>query len=371
MKIGVLTSSRADYGIYLPLLQKMKGDREIELSLIVFGAHLKNNFGFTVEQIETDGFRIDKRIDCLKYGDTPKDIALNYSNTGKLFAKYWEETAFDIVLCLGDRYEMAAAVNSGIPYGISFAHIHAGETSEGAIDNIYRDQISLASKLHFVSIVQFRDRIKKLTGKTKSAFYSGAIGLENLESIPLLSIEEFKKKWNIDLSIPIILMTVHPETVDFMANNDHIYQLKYAISELSKTIPFLITMPNSDTLGSLYRKMFFELKNQQPEHIHIIESLGTQSYFSAMKNCALLLGNTSSGIIEAATFKKYVLNLGDRQKGRIAGENIIHVPFEYQKIIEATKNYLGKSYLGKNIYEYKKGTTQIIQILKDKINGIS
>ena len=370
MKIGVLTSSRADYGIYLPLLQKLRDDKEIELSLIVFGTHLKKEFGFTVEQIEMDGFTIDKRIDCLKYGDTAEEISLNYGHTGSLFAKYWGTSDFNIVLCLGDRYEMAAAVNAGISFGISFAHIHAGEASEGAIDNIYRDQISLASELHFVSIIELQNRIEKLTGKPNTAFYSGAIGLENIKSIPLLSIEEFKTKWNIDLSMPTILMTVHPETMDITANTENINQLKAAVIKLSDTISFLVTMPNADTLGSLYREMYMDLKKKYPARINIIESLGTQSYFSAMKHCALLLGNTSSGIIEAATFKKYVINLGNRQKGRIAGENVIHCPYNVETILNETKKYIGRSYSGKNIYEYKNGTQQIISSLKNKINGI-
>jgi GDP/UDP-N,N'-diacetylbacillosamine 2-epimerase (hydrolysing) len=370
IKIGVLTSSRADYGIYLPLLKKLEDDKEIEMSLIVFGTHLKKHFGFTVRQIEMDGFRIDERIDCLRYGDKPEEIALNYAHTGTLFAKYWAKSSFDIVLCLGDRFEMAAAVNAGVPFGISFAHLHAGETSEGAIDNIYRDQISLASELHFVSINVLQNRIENLTGKTKSTFYSGAISLENLKSIPLLSIEEFKIKWNIDFSSPTILMTVHPETVDVQSNIEYVHQLKSAIIELSETTHILVTMPNADTLGSLYREMFKGLRDKYPERINIIENLGTQSYFSAMKHCALLLGNTSSGIIEAATFKKHVLNIGDRQKGRIAGDNVVHVPFNHEVILKETKKYFGRTYNGINIYECKNGTRHIIQGLKNKINGI-
>ena len=368
INIGVLTSSRADYGIYLPLLKKMRDDKAIEFSLIVFGTHLKKDFGYTVQQIEMDGFSIDKRLDCLKYGDTPEDIAQNYAYTGSMFSKYWGKTSFDMVLCLGDRFEMAAAVNAGIPHGISFAHIHSGESSQGAIDNIYRDQISLASELHFVSINTLQGRIEKLTGKMKTAFYCGAIGLENIQSMPLLSIEEFKAKWNIDLSIPTILMTVHPETIQPERNKNNIKELEKVLRELLDETQVLATMPNADTLGSLYRKMFDDMKGI--DNLKIVENLGTQSYFSSMEYCALLVGNTSSGIIEAASFKKYALNLGDRQKGRISGKNVVHVPFKHQIILEETKKHIGRTYSGENIYECKNGTQQIIRRIKNKINGI-
>ena len=261
INIGVLTSSRADYGIYLPLLKKMREDKAIEFFFNCFWYTSKKDFGYTVEQIEMDGFNIDKRLDCLKiWGYTPEDIAQNYAYTGSMFAKYWGKLLLIWFLCLGDRFEMAAAVNAGIPHGISFAHSHAGESSQGAIDNIYRDQISLASELHFVSINALQDRIEKLTGKMKTAFYCGAIGLENIQSIQLLSIEEFKAKWNIDLSIPTILLTVHPETIQPERNKNYIKELEKVLRELLDETQVLATMPNVDTLGSWYRKMFDDMK---------------------------------------------------------------------------------------------------------------
>ena len=371
MKISVLTSSRADYGIYLPLLKKIQDDTDIDLSIIAFGTHLKTKFGSTIKQIEKDGFPIDHRIDNLKFGDSPKDIALNYAFTAQLFAELWENVDSDIVLCLGDRFEMAAAVTAGIQFGINFAHIHAGETSKGAIDNIYRDQISLASSLHFVAIKAFKTRIKDLVNKTNTVFYCGAIGLENIHNVDLLKYESFLNKWQINLYKPTILVTVHPETIDHKSNLKHTEALYSSLNKILERNQVLVTMPNADTFGSVYREMFKRLKKSNPESLFLIENLGTQSYFTAMKFCKLLIGNTSSGIIEAASFGKFVINLGNRQEGRTCGENVIHTPFEYNSIISVAFKYENATYSGTNIYEMDNGSALIIETLKNKMNGLS
>ncbi|MEJ6686875.1 MAG: UDP-N-acetylglucosamine 2-epimerase [Crocinitomicaceae bacterium] len=370
LKIAVLTSSRADYGIYLPLLYLMQTDPGIELSIIAFGSHLKEQFGNTIDQINNDGFHIEAAIDNLKLGDTPKDISLNYGHTAVLFADFWAKHKYDYVLCLGDRYEMAAAVNAGIPFGITFAHLHAGETSEGAIDNIFRDQITLASKLHFVSIDSFKRRIEDLTRIKGSAFYSGAIGLENIKAIDLMSVDEFKAKWGLDFSIKTMLVTVHPETINPELNQQNVEALKIALSILLKKMQILITMPNADTLGSLYREMFKELKSQHDQNLYLVENLGTQGYFSAMKLSSILFGNTSSGIIEAASFGKYVINIGNRQKGRAHGENVIHVPFKSEQLVAKTEAYFNQTYSGPNRYQNEGGIDLIIHTLKEKLNGL-
>ncbi len=365
IKISVLTSSRADYGIYLPLLMELEKDTDIELSIIAFGTHLKKEFGSTVQQIEEDGFTIDEKIDNLIHGDSAKDVALNYAHTATLFSEIWAHSNYDCVLCLGDRFEMAAAVNAGIPFGVYFAHIHAGETSLGAIDNVYRDQISLAAKLHFVSIKDFKKRIEHIIGYPDTAFYSGAMALENLKSIQILSVKEFRNKWGVDLSKPTILVTVHPETIQPERNQNHIKELEKALRELLEDTQVLATMPNADTLGLTYRKMFERMNDV--DNLKIVENLGTQSYFSAMKMSRLLLGNTSSGIIEAASFGKYVINLGERQKGRVHGENVIHVPFNSTYICSAVNKYLNSTYSGRNIYESPLGIKYVIKTLKEKI----
>ncbi len=366
MNIGILTSSRADYGIYLPVLHRMKTDPDINPLIIAFGTHVKKEFGYTVNSILNDGFEVPFNLDTLLPGDHPKDISRSFGHTVSEFASFWEEhkNKFDIVLCLGDRYEMAAAVTSGIPFGIKFAHLHAGETSEGAIDNIYRDQISLVSMLHFIALPEFKSRIESLVRRKDSAIVVGALSLENIKSTPLLSTQEFYEKWNIDLTEPSILVTVHPETVEYELNYKYSAEIEKCLQHLSTQFQLILSMPNSDTLGSVYRTMFEQIAAKH-DSIKLVENFGSQSYFSAMEHCKLIIGNTSSGILEAASFNKYVINIGNRQKNRICGDNVIHVPFHFEELINAVENYINKEFTSGNIYSKKDGVDTLIQTLKN------
>jgi GDP/UDP-N,N'-diacetylbacillosamine 2-epimerase (hydrolysing) len=365
MRIAVLTSSRADYGIYLPLLNRLKADVSIEFDLVVFGSHCSERFGSTVEQIKSDGFKPFVEIDNLREGDSPVDIAKSYSRTVDLFADFWNENSeYDWVLVLGDRFEMAAAVNAGVPFGIRFAHIHAGETTLGAIDNIYRHQISLASRLHFVSTEGYAKRVISILGADDSVEVVGALGLENVGTIPLLDVSEFQQKWNIDLTLPTVLMTIHPETVNTAENKSHIDQLKEAIQQIITSHQLVVTLPNADTMGSLYRDFFRELHFESPDKIFTIENFGTQSYFTCMKYASILIGNTSSGIIEAASFGKFVINLGNRQAGRETSQNVVSIPFESKQIISAFHRLKGNEYTGQNNYFRENSSKMIIDRLK-------
>ncbi len=351
MKIGVLTSSRADYGIYLPLLTKMKNDNRFKLSIIAFGSHTRQEFGETIQTIYADSYDEIIAIDNFLDGDSPEIIAKSYANTVTIFANFWSERGadFDLIFCLGDRFEMAAAVNAGIPYQLDFAHFHAGETTLGAIDNIYRHQLTLASKYHFVSLATNADKVKELTGLSNTTTIIGSISLLNQINLPLLSVEEFYDKWGIDLSIPTILVTINPETINFEKNENFAKISVEALRILANEFQIIINPPNADTNGSIFRNVFHELKKDF-ESIKIIENFGSQSYFSCMKHASLLLGNSSSGIIEAASFQKYVINIGDRQKGRFAPENVINVPFECNQICDHTRKFVNQTYLGENPY---------------------
>jgi GDP/UDP-N,N'-diacetylbacillosamine 2-epimerase (hydrolysing) len=351
MKIGVLTSSRADYGIYLPLLTALKNDERFELSIIAFGSHTRPEFGETIHSIYADAYNEVIAIDNLLIGDSPEMIAKSYANTVSIFADFWSKmgNSFDWILCLGDRFEMAAAVNAGIPFQLNFAHFHAGEITLGAIDNIYRHQLTLASKLHFVSLPINAQKVWDLIGVNNTTTVIGSLSLLNQVNLPLLSVDEFYKKWKIDLSIPTILITVNPETVNFEKNELYAEITVKALRDLANEFQLVINPPNADTNGSIFRNAFTDLQKDF-DSIKIIESFGSQSYFSCMKHAALLLGNTSSGIIEAASFQKYVINIGERQKGRFAPENVIDIPFDYNQICEKTRTYINQTYLRENPY---------------------
>ena len=337
MNIGVLTSSRADYGIYKPLLNALSKDPFFDLSIIAFGTHLSPFHDRSLNLICQDGFQVDYKINSLLLTDDENSLSTGIGLTTIKFADFWQENKgkFDVVFCLGDRYEMFAAVIAGVPFGITFAHIHGGETTLGAIDNVFRHTISLSSKIHYVATEVFADKVKSLVdNNTSEIVVTGALSLDNLADTPLLTKEEFYDKWKVDLSIPSILVTIHPETVKVDEIASHLFQIKETLTELQQNYQLIITMPNADSYGSRYRHLFQELANRYPA-IKLIENFGTQSYFSCMKYVQFLLGNTSSGIIEAASFGKYVINIGDRQKGRLSGKNVIHVPTDKIAILNA------------------------------------
>jgi GDP/UDP-N,N'-diacetylbacillosamine 2-epimerase (hydrolysing) len=369
MKIAVLTSSRADYGIYLPLLKAFGREQDIAFSLIVFGTHLSHDHGYTVDEIEKEGFPIEEKIETVISGDSPEKIAQSFGQTCIKFAEFWnrKQKDFDIVFALGDRYEMAAAVVAAVPFQLKFAHLHGGETTLGAIDNVYRHLISLASYLHFVSTKAFELRLRNLLDTPNPLiFKTGSLSLENIDQLQLLDCEEFYTKWKIDLRRPTILVTIHPETVDFNQNVKYKDIVSEALINLAKLYQIVITMPNADTLGGIFREQFLML-SQKEINIFAVENFGTQSYFTCMNYSQLLLGNTSSGILEAASFKKYVVNLGNRQKGRLCGGNVIHVPFDVAKILQIVNNYIGMVWEEGNIYYKAHPSKFIINTLRTRL----
>lgn len=366
MKIGVLTSSRADFGIYLPLLKALKEDSFFQLELIVFGTHLSRYHGYTIQNIIDEGFEPTHQIHQMLLTDDASAISTSYALTALKFADFWNQHRFNLVFCLGDRFEMAAAVAAGIPFNVSFAHIHGGETTLGAIDNIYRHSITLASKYHFVAIDDFKIRVKEITGTDEHCIVTGSLSLVNLQQMELLSIEEFYKKWNIDLTLPSVMITLHPETVAYDQNEQYASEALKAFHTLIKDFQLIVTMPNADTSGTIFRNAFQILKNDYPEKVFLIENFGTQSYFTCMKHVGLVLGNSSSGIIEAASFEKYVINIGDRQKGRLTSDNTIQITFDAEAIIQKVQELFGNEYTGKNIYFQEHPVQKIIQFLKQQ-----
>jgi GDP/UDP-N,N'-diacetylbacillosamine 2-epimerase (hydrolysing) len=369
IRIGVLTSSRADFGIYLPLLKRMQQDSAFEVKLIVFGSHVSPFHGLTVRNIEAEGFAVDYRIDSLLAGDSEEAIATSMSLTMLKFSQFWGERAsqFDLVLCLGDRYEMFAACSAGVPFQIRFAHIHGGEQTLGAMDNFFRHSLSHLAWCHFVSTAAFADRLKHMLDITDRIYTVGALSLDSLETLEFFSIEDIKERWNIDLRKPTILTTFHPETVRTSSNELFAYELVKAIESLSR-FHVVITLPNADTLGTTVRRIFEERLGGLP-HVTLIDNFGTRGYFSVMHHSAFLLGNTSSGIIEAASFGKYVINLGNRQEGRLQSDNVVNVPIEKDRILEAVESIAGKGdFRGENKYHRSGAAALITGAIKELFN---
>ncbi len=365
MRIAVLTSSRADYGIYLPLLKVLQEDPFFDLRLLVFGTHVSSFHGHTIDAIIKDGFTIDHIIEHMIAADTEAAIATSMAVAFSKFSMIWEQEQqhYDLVFCLGDRYEMFAAVSAATPFRIKFAHIHGGETTLGAIDNEFRHCITVLSSLHFVATETYADRVAAIKGNADNICVTGSLSLENLKNVQLLPLHELNARVGVDLSEPSLLVTYHPKTA---GSNENLFFAEQLVKALYtfKGYQVIITMPNADTMGNTMRKVYETFANET-SNVVLVKNLGTQGYFSCMKHCKLIVGNSSSGIIEAASFNKYVINIGDRQKGRAVSDNIINCRPDARSITEACETALNKGeYRGKNIYYKKNAVQKIISLLK-------
>lgn len=367
MRIAVLTSSRADYGIYRPLLELFAQAKDIELELVVFGTHLSRFHGYTINEIRKDGYEPFVCIDSMSMGDSPGAIASAMGNTMIQFSSYWSgaKTRIDLAVCLGDRYEMFAAVSSSIPFNVPVAHIHGGETTLGAMDNIFRHSLSQMATLHFVATEAYAERVEALTGSSVNVFHVGALSLDSLVGFEPYSRKEFRERYGLDVDDRTILVTLHPETRKPEATEKQVEVLASVLAE-QRDWNALITMPNADTAGTVIRERMQKLKAGDPERFQIAENLGQRGYFSAIVHGGFLMGNSSSGIIEAASFHKYVINIGDRQAGRISGENVINVPFDKAALAAAMKKVgkgAGASF--ENPYFAGGASARILEVMKD------
>ena len=371
MRVAVLTSSRADYGIYQPLLRRMDEDPFFELELIVFGTHLSKFHGYSVDQILEDDYEIAHKIESLVLGDSEEAISTAIGITSLKFSTIWQMVMnkYDMVLSLGDRYEMFAAVSAAIPFNLSIAHIHGGEETKGAIDNIFRHSLTQMAEYHFTSTELYKKRVIELLGSNEqeaNVFNVGSLSLDNLKDLELLSKDEFLEEYDIDLSFPTILFTFHPETVSADQNEHYIDEIIETLDELDY-YQIVITMPNADTKGNIIRKALHKFIDTNKERVYGIENFGIRGYFSCMNHSSFLMGNSSSGIIEAASFGNYVINLGDRQKGRASGDNVINIPIDRSQILEAVKEVEQlENFSGQNIYWSEGAADKIIEVLKEK-----
>ncbi len=370
MKIGVLTSSRADFGIYLPLLNLLKLDEFFKLEIIAFGTHLSQNHGTTLNEIVNKEFECIHKISSLIANDDEQSISSSYGLTVLKFSDFWQNNEFDLVFCLGDRFEMSAAVQAGIPFGVKFAHIHGGETTLGAIDNTYRHQITIASSLHFTAADLFSLKVRKLIGENHEVHTVGALSLDGISKFEPLEKTYFYNQFDISQN-DFALITFHPETISPELNKSHAYEMRKSLEKLTSSLYLVITMPNADTMGSIFRKEIEKLKRDCPHKVLCIENFGKENYFTAMHYARLLIGNTSSGIIEAATFGKYVVNVGDRQKGRLQSKNTYNAKFKCESILEAVDQVLDLGeFKGVNLYHQNGAAQKIIDVLKNFHAGI-
>lgn len=365
--IGVVTVARSDYGIYLPVLRKIKADPGLQLKLIVSGMHLSPEFGLTVKTIEHDGFEIGERVEMLLSSDTPEGIAKSMGLGTIGFAQLYARSRPDILVVLGDRFEMHAAALAALPFKIPVAHIHGGEVTQGAIDDSLRHSITKFSHLHFVATRDYARRLFQLGEEPWRITVSGAPSLDNLESVELLKAHEIEERYGLCLSRPPLLVTFHPVTLEYEQTKWHIGELLGALEEV--TMPIVFTMPNADTSGRIIIEMVERFVQTHPS-AKIVANLGTQGYFSLMTLSSAIVGNSSSGIIEAASFKLPVVNIGTRQQGRVRSANVIDVGYSRAEIVAGVEKAVDPGFRDTldgliNPYGCGRASEQIIARLKE------
>lgn len=359
-KIGFLTSSRADYGISFPLIEILKNDIRFDLTIIAFGMHLEKKYGETVNEILINKSLKVKKIKCMPNSDSPYDISLGIGKIIIEFSKFWKNNKYDLIIAIGDRFEMFSAVQATIPFEMKLAHIHGGETSLGSTDNIFRDQITLASSLHLTSNFHHSKKVEKIIGNNKNIYNIGSLSLHNLKNLILPNWTDVCEKFKI-IERDFVLITFHPETVNQEKNYDYIKVLRSALSILCNKINLVITLSNADTYGKLYNDLMIELKNKFINNIFLVNSFGKKNYFAALTSCKFVLGNSSSALIESASFNKFAINVGNRQLGRIRNKNVIDVGFDKNEIIEKSLELLDiKEYNGINIFQSETNINNVI-----------
>ena len=356
MKIAILTSSRADYGVYKNFIKEINSLETITLELIVFGTHLSELHGHTINEIIDDNITISHKISTVMADHSEESIATSFSITLMKFTSFWKTYGSDYksVLCLGDRYEMSAAVLAGSFFNISFVHLYGGDYTKGAFDNLFRNVITFCSNAHFTSTKLCTTRVKELIeSREHEEHYFDEIGI-----LSLLKTFTHSKKSNFNSPFnnkDYILGTIHSETNKGLDNKKYAKSLCDSIEILSKEFNFLFTLSNSDTYGNYYRDGIIELTNKYPNKIKLVDNLGVNGYFDAVTNSSLVLGNSSSGLTEVASFGKYCINIGDRQLGRAKNNNVIDVPFNSKMIVDSVNIYNKKDYNGENFYYHPEG----------------
>jgi len=335
--IGVITGSRSDYGLLVPLLREIVADPAFALSLLVTGMHLSPEFGLTVTNIEADGFAVEDRVEILLSSDTPAAIATSMGLGTIGFAQVYARRRPDVLVVLGDRFEVHAAALAALPFKIPVAHLHGGESTEGAFDDALRHSITKLSHLHFVATEEYGRRLIRMGEEPWRVTVSGALGLDNLRAVKLLERDELETRIGLSLERPPILVTFHPVTLEYEQTDRHVGELLAALRGFE--LPIVFTMPNADTNGRVITKRVREFATTHAG-ARLVDNLGTQSYFSLMAQAAVMVGNSSSGIIEAMSFQLPVVNVGIRQAGRIRPENVLDVGCAQEEIVAGLRKAL-------------------------------
>jgi UDP-hydrolysing UDP-N-acetyl-D-glucosamine 2-epimerase len=339
--IGIVTTSRADYGIYRPLLKAIEATPSLDLFIFASGTHLSPDHGFTVRQIKEDGFAIGAKVECLPASDDPAGVAMALGKGMTSFARCLAQNRPDILVVLGDRFEMFAAACAAAPQKIPLAHIHGGELTQGALDDQFRHAMTKLSHLHFVATGDYAERVIQMGEEPWRVTVCGALSLDNLDSLNLMEQAQLEAELGISLDPAPLLVTYHPETLMDQKPANQVGELLAGLEKIG--MPAIFTLPNADAGGGQIASQISRFVNQH-DWAHIRDNLGSRRYFSLMRWAAAMVGNSSSGIIEAPSFGLPVVNLGARQQGRTRAANVIDVALDSEAVVQAIQKVLEPSF---------------------------
>lgn len=333
--IAVLTATRAEYGLLSPVIKALKDTDEFEVRVLATGAHLSPEFGLTYREIEKDGFAIDKKVEMLLSADTPSAISKSMGLAMIGFADYFAENTVDALLVLGDRYETLAVCCAAMNARIPIIHLHGGETTEGAVDEGIRHAITKLSYLHLTSTEGHRNRVIQLGEAPDRVFSVGALGVENVVRMQLMSKKELEDSLDFDLGSSYAVVTFHPVTLEGNTAQQQYEQVLRAF-EINSDMNYIITKANADGDGRIINKMTDDFAAAH-KNVIAVNSLGVVRYLSALKYATVVIGNSSSGLIEVPSFGVPTVNIGDRQKGRLRAESVIDCEVDANAICKSIK----------------------------------
>lgn len=369
LKLCAVTGSRAEYGLLKPVMDRIKQDPDLQLQVIATGIHLDTRYGMNGKEIENDGIVIDEKIEMNLASDSPSGICKSMGIELICLSEAYERLKPDMVLLLGDRYEILIAAAAAVILKIPIAHIHGGEITQGAYDDCMRHAISKMSYLHFTSTMEYRQRVIQLGEAPERVYHVGALGIENIKTLKLLTRQELEEALKIPLNSPIALVTYHPTTLD----PDSITAQFEPLTEALVFFPDLFaifTKSNSDTGGNRINQMIEEYVIKHPKKGALYPSLGTLPYLSLMSHSQVVMGNSSSGIIEAPFLKVPTVDIGDRQKGRVKPGSVISCDNTVTDIIAALQNALAYDRHREeaaNPYEGQDTSCQIVWVIKQTL----
>jgi UDP-hydrolysing UDP-N-acetyl-D-glucosamine 2-epimerase len=342
-KICVVTGTRAEYGLLYWLMKGIQEDPELELQVLATGMHLSPEFGLTFRVIEADGFTIDSKVEMLLSSDTPVGIAKSIGLGVIGFADAFSRLQPDILVVLGDRFEILAAVQAAMAARIPIAHLHGGESTEGLIDEAIRHAITKMSHFHFVAAEPYRKRVVQMGENPEHVLNFGAPGLDNIKRMKLLTKNEFEEALHTKLGKINFLVTYHPVTLSDRNPAQAMQELFIALDAF-KNAHIIITKPNADTDGRILCTMIDEYAERQRDRVLASTSMGQLKYLSALKHADVIIGNSSSGLTEAPALKKPTVNLGDRQKGRLRASSVIDCEETSASIVAAIEKALSADF---------------------------